>query len=291
MTFGKEVRDLLHFERTFESNREVELPAEEQKTVRIRISAGNFLDLSVQLQNRFNLFGQSLERFDDACPFRCREISHPPEKQSEKGEDSELLRKRLGSRYANLRPSVHVNAAVAFTRDGACDVVANSKGTKTFAPAFTQRAERVRGFAALTDGEDQRLRRHRRVAMAKLARVIHFGWDARHSLNQIFADSCGMQCSAASGENDSPDIAQLRRPHVQSAELCRGFFRVETPAHRVANRVRLLKDFLEHVMGIIPFADIFGCEIDFADRMLCDVTGKRTNLEFIGSDRDDIEVI
>jgi len=44
-------------------------------------------------------------------------------------------------------------------------------------------------------------------------------------------------------------------------------------------------------MGIIPFADIFGCEIDFADRMVGDVAGKRTNLEFIGSDRDDIEVI
>jgi hypothetical protein len=127
--------------------------------------------------------------------------------------------------------------------------------------------------------------------MAKLAGVIHFGWDASHSLNQIFADSCGVQCSAASGENDSPDIAQLRRPHVQSAQLCRGFFSVKTPAHRVANRVWLLKDFLEHVMGIIPFADIFGCEIDFADRMLGDVAGKRTNLEFIGSDRDDIEVI
>ena len=44
-------------------------------------------------------------------------------------------------------------------------------------------------------------------------------------------------------------------------------------------------------MGIIPFADIFGCEIDFADRMVGNVAGERTNLEFIGSDRDDIEVI
>ncbi|KAG0506325.1 MAG: hypothetical protein Udaeo_02990 [Candidatus Udaeobacter sp.] len=127
--------------------------------------------------------------------------------------------------------------------------------------------------------------------MAKLAGVIHFGWDASHALNQIFADPCRVQCGAASGENDSADIAQLRRRHVQAAQFCRGFFSVKTPAHRVAHRVWLLKDFLEHVMGIIPFADIFGCEIDFADRMLADVAGKRTNLEFIGSDRDDIEVI
>jgi hypothetical protein len=100
-----------------------------------------------------------------------------------------------------------------------------------------------------------------------------------------------VQCRAASSENDSPDVAQLRRRHVQSAQLCRGFVRVETPAHRVSNRVRLLKDFLEHVMGIISLADIFGREIEFADRMLGDVAGKRTNLEFIGSGRDEIEVI
>src|SRR2546423_12308029 len=47
VAFGKKIRDLLHLQRTFESNREVELSAEEQKTVRIRISAGDFLDLII----------------------------------------------------------------------------------------------------------------------------------------------------------------------------------------------------------------------------------------------------
>src|SRR5438552_18929526 len=101
---------------------------------------------------------------------------------------------------------MHVNAAVAFTRDGAGDVVANSKGAKAFAPALAQCAERIRSFATLANSEDQRLRRHRRVAMAKLAGVIHFGWDASHSLNQIFADSSGVQWGAESGENNSTGI-------------------------------------------------------------------------------------
>src|SRR5262249_61600846 len=121
--------------------------------------------------------------------------------------DGELRGKCFGGRQANLRPRVHVNAAVAFTRNRARDVVANSEGAVTFAPALAQRAERVCSFAALANGEYQRLRRHRRIAMTKLAGVIHFGWDARHSLNQIFADSCGVQRGAASGENDSSDIA------------------------------------------------------------------------------------
>src|SRR5262245_47888500 len=117
--------------------------------------------------------------------------------------------------------------------------------------------------------------------MAKLAGVIDFGWDARHSLNQIFAYSGGVQGGAASGQHDSAHVAQLWRRHVQAAELCGTLLGVKTAAHSVAHRVWLLKDFLEHVMGIIPFADIFGREIDFADRMLGDVASKRTDLEFI----------
>ena len=248
MAFGEEVGDLFHLERAFERDREIELPAEEQHPVRIRISAGDFLDLIAQLQHRFDLFGQRLERFDHARPLRGREMAHPAEEQSEQREDRDLRGERFRRRHADLRPGVHVNAAVAFARDRAGDVVANAEGAITFAPAFAQRAERVRRFAALADGEDQRVPRHRRVAMAKFAGEFHFGRNARELLDQIFADHRGVQRSAASGENDSPDIAQLRRRHVQPAELCRAFFSAKPAAHRVAHRARLLKDFLEHVM-------------------------------------------
>ena len=159
-----------------------------------------------------------------------------------------LRRERFRCRHADLRSGVHVNSAVALARDRAGDVVANSQCAKAFAPAFTQRAERVRCFAALADGEDQRLGRHRRIAMAKLARVFDFGRDVGESLDQIFADHAGMQRRAAAGEDDASDVAQFGRRHIQAAELCRAFFRVETAAHRVAHRVWLLKDFLEHVM-------------------------------------------
>ena len=60
MPFGKEVGDFLHFERAFESNREIELPTEKQKAVRVPIFAGDFLNLIVQVQHRFDLFGQRL---------------------------------------------------------------------------------------------------------------------------------------------------------------------------------------------------------------------------------------
>ena len=188
-------------------------------------------------------------------------------------------------------PGVHVNSTVAFARDRARDVVANPECAKAFAPAFAQRTERVRSFAALADREDQRLRSHRRIAMAKLARVFDFGRDVRQSLDQIFADSAGMQRSAATGENDASDIAQLRRRHVQAAELGGAFLSVKTAAHRVAHGVWLLKDFLEHVVGVITLLDVFGREFDFADGMLRAVSGERSDLEFVRPHRDDIEVV
>src|SRR5947209_17402243 len=127
--------------------------------------------------------------------------------------------------------------------------------------------------------------------MTKLTRVFDFGWNVRKSLDQIFTDNAGMKRGATACKDDTADIAKLGRRHVQAAQLCRAFLWVETAAHRVADCVWLLKDFFEHVMGIITLADIFGCELDFADRMLRDVAGQRTDLEFIRPGCDHVEVI
>src|SRR6266446_6199449 len=132
---------------------------------------------------------------------RDRIIELATEEQPEKSEDNKLRGKRFRGRHADLRSGVHVNTTVAFARDRARDVVTNSQGAKTFALAFAQRTQRVRSFAALADGEDQRLRSHRRIAMAKLAGVIDLGRDVRQPLDQIFADSARMQRRAATREN------------------------------------------------------------------------------------------
>src|SRR5262249_10545223 len=99
------------------------------------------------------------------------------------------------------------------------------------------------------------------------------------------------QGGAATGENDAPEIAQLRSRHVQAAQSCGAFLLVETATHRVAHSVRLLTDFLEHVMGIITFLDVFGGEFDFADWVLSAVSGERNDLELVRPGRDDIEVV
>ena len=160
---------------------------------------------------------------------------------------------------------MHVNSSIAFAGNRACDVVTNSQSAKAFAPAFAQGSECIRGFAALTDCKDQRLRSHRCITMTKLTRVFDFGWNVRKSLDQIFTDNAGVKRGATACKDDTADVAKLGRRHVQAAQLCRAFLRVETATHRVPYSVWLLKDFFEHVMRIIPFADIFGCKFNLAD--------------------------
>src|SRR5437773_9434296 len=106
---------------------------------------------------------------------------------------------------------MHVNSAVTFARNRARDVVANSEGAKAFAPAFTQCTERVGSFAALADGEHQRLRSHRRITMAELARVIDFGGFVGQLLIQVSPDSAGMQRRAPPGRNEASYTEQSTR--------------------------------------------------------------------------------
>src|SRR2546430_18598 len=103
----------------------------------------------------------------------------------------------------------------AFERNRKVELPAEEE--KAFAAAFTQCPKRIRSFAALADRETQGLRSHGRVAVAKLTREINFSRDVRQPLDQIFADSGGVQRGATAGENDPPYIAQFRRGHVQAA--------------------------------------------------------------------------
>ena len=112
--------------------------------------------------------------------------------------------------------------------------------------------------------KDKGIAGHRRVAVAKLAGVFDFGRNLGERFDQVFADHRRVQRRPAAGQNHAADIAQLRRRHVQPAELGGAFFVAEPPAHRVADGTRLLKDFLEHVVRIVALLDVGVAEFDFA---------------------------
>jgi hypothetical protein len=62
-------------------------------------------------------------------------------------------------------------------------------------------------------------------------------------------------------------------------------------AHRIADRARLLKDFLEHVVRIIALFDVGVGELDLAQLIISRLARDRTDFEFVAIDRDDVEVV
>src|SRR4029077_14366467 len=264
MAFGEQVRDLLHFERAFQRDRKIELSAEKKHPANIEIFLCNRFNPIAQLQDDLDLVGQCYERFDNPASFGSGKISHSAQEQTDQCKDDNLRGEGFRGRNADLRTGVHVNAAVALACNCAGDVIANAQRAKAFAPAFTERTERVGSLAALADCENQRLRRHRGITVAKFAREFDFSGNIRESLDQIFAYPSGMQSCATTGENNAPYVTQLRWRHVQATQFRRAFFQTEATPHRIAHRIRLLKDFFEHVVGVNALFDIFGRKFDFA---------------------------
>src|ERR1700738_677328 len=104
-------------------------------------------------------------------------MAHAAEKQTDERENDELRSKRFRRGHADFGAGMHVNAAIAFARDCAGNIIANAERAVTLAPAFAQGAERVGSFTALAYGENERFRSHWTIAMTKLAGVLNIGRD------------------------------------------------------------------------------------------------------------------
>jgi len=142
------------------------------------------------------LSGQRFKRIDDSFSLRGGKLAHPPEEQANQGQDHDLRGERLRCRNPDLGASVHVNAAVAFARDRARNVVANSERAIAFAFAFAQCAEGVGGLSALTDRENQGVLGRRRVSMAIFTGKIDIHRNVGQLLNGVFANSGRVQRGA-----------------------------------------------------------------------------------------------
>src|SRR4029077_18522085 len=88
--FRKQIRYLLHLQRAFKRDGEVELPAKEKDAVCIGIFFGNRLNLVAEIQNRFDLAGQRFKRFNHAASIRCGKISHPTKEQPKERKNDKL---------------------------------------------------------------------------------------------------------------------------------------------------------------------------------------------------------
>ena len=144
---------------------------------------------------------------------------------------------------------MQIDAAVGFPGDRAADDVANGQRRVPLALHFAQGGQRVGRFAALRDGEQQRVVVDRRIAIAQLAGVFHFDRNPGQLLDQIFADQRRVPAGAAGGEHDAVDRPRsccgVRFRPPNSAVASSSFSR---PRMALSHRFGLLEDLLEHVV-------------------------------------------
>lgn len=288
---GVDVADLFHLQRSLQSNGVIELPPEEHHRLRMAILLGDGFDVVALLEDGADFVGDLLQLLEDGDAFRCGEMADAPEHEAQDGEDGELRGEGLGGGDTDLGPGVHVDAAVALAGDGAGDVIADAEGAMAFALAFAERGEGVGGFSALADGKDEGVFVHRHVPVAKLTGKLDLGRDVREGLDEVLADHTGVARGAAPGEDDAVDLAEFLGGHVEPTEAAGGFFVGKAAAHGVADGVGLLVDLLEHVVGVVPFADFIGAEIDGADFEPGGASADGGDLEVVLIQADDVVVV
>ncbi len=155
---------------------------------------------------------------------------------------------------------MEVNPAVGFLGDAASHNVADGHRRVALALHFSQGGKGIGRLAALGDGKQERIATQRRVGIAEFAGVFHFDRDAGQGLDLVLAHQPGVPARSAAGEQQPVGLAKLLGTEVQAAEPGRCRVVVEATSHGVADRFGLLKDLLEHVVGVTTQLDIAAFE-------------------------------
>ena len=265
VTARRDVADLLELERTFEGDRIVVLTAHEEHDLCAGVAAGDRRDLLLKFDNTGDQGGEFLQFGDDPTACGTREVADSPQEKGDQGEHGDLGREGLRCRHADLRTGVHVDTPVALPGDGACNIVANAEGAVTLALALPKGGERIGRLSTLTQDKDQSVLGHRKVAVTELTRKLALRGDLRECFNDVFPDHRGMEGGAAPAQNNTLDGPQVGVRHVEPAEFRGGLLVSQPAAQGIGHAADLLVDLLEHVVGIVPLADILFGHFDCGD--------------------------
>jgi len=121
---------------------------------------------------------------------------------------------------------------------------------RTFAPfwRFALGRERVRRLTGLADGDDQAVLVEDRVAIAEFAAVVHFDGHVRQPFNHKFSGEPCVPARAAGDDFHIVEVAELFLGNVHLVEKHLARFLRNPAEQRVADRARLLENFLLHEM-------------------------------------------
>src|SRR5207247_9868539 len=94
----------------------------------------------------------------------------------------------------------------------------------------------------------ERCSANKRVAVLEFARVIHVNRNVCQFLNHVLASHTRMAAGSGSNNADAPQIPQLLGTDADLVELHDALFQRNARLDGVAQTLRLVEDFLNHVM-------------------------------------------
>ena len=149
------------------------------------------------------------------------------------------------------------------------------------------RGDRVGRLARLRDRDRERLRVEHREAVAELRRVLDVDGHPRPLLDQQTADHAGVAGRAAGRDRDAIDAEQLL---VGQAEIEHDLAALEALADRLAERVGLLVDLLEHEGLVAALLGGSGIPGDRLGGALDVLAVQVEELRALGRDHDELAV-
>ena len=242
-----DVRDLLQLQRAFLRDRPVDAPADEEQVAVPRQRLRDLLEHPGMPENVLHLRGKLLhggdDRRDERPVLRAQRLRKI---QTEQIERDELRRVRLRRRDGDLRTRPGDDHVIRLAGDGAADDVRDGQHARARALRFAQRRQRVGRLAGLADDDDQRIRRDDRIAVSVFGGDVRLHRNAREALDDVLADEAGVQRRAAGDDVNPADRANLVRRQLDLRQHDLPAVRRNARSHRIAVRLRLLVDLLQH---------------------------------------------
>ena len=122
-------------------------------------------------------------------------------------------------------------------------------------------------------------------------RELHLHRQLRQLFDQIFPHQRRVPARPARRDHNAVDRPQFRRRHVQPAELRRRPLKIQAPAQRVQNRLRLVVNLLQHEMRVLAPRRVLLVEFQFANLHVRRVRPQVAHLETTRGNRRHIVIV
>ena len=164
--------------------------------------------------------------------------------QRDQGQQRDLRSECLRRGDADLEAAARVDRGIRLARDLRAHEVRHRKRARSAIARELDRVDGVARLARLRDADHERVLRQHRVAVDPLARDVGLDRDARPLLDDVAPDDACVIRGARSDDDDAAEILDLRLGHAERVE--HEVVAAHAVADRLAHRLRLLVDLLEH---------------------------------------------